>query len=170
MEFLLKFQTGLVGVIGFTGVILTLVVNAYLGRRDRKAKTADATRTLISGLIAELEVIYLALEDAASTLPSGPTEGQYNVPLFSMSKIFEASLDTLGLLTPDVLTKVLDAYLGLDQLKNMVLIHGVKVNDGMSAQFDAKHARRLGRHFKDRAAAVREAIDLLKAAKAQLKN
>jgi hypothetical protein len=52
-----QFKTGIVGVIGFTGVIITLVTNAALARSARAAVVSQERETLRTALIVELTML-----------------------------------------------------------------------------------------------------------------
>lgn len=119
--FVKTYQTLIVGVLGFLGVMATLAFNAWLARNAEKRKIAHEARVLRTALVEEMKVQRDALMHAAETSERAeqPTDtGRYDAltPLRRWSDIFDKSIDKLGLLQPDEVAAVLDAYLPLREL------------------------------------------------------
>ncbi len=64
-----RFQTAIVGVLGFAGVIIALIVNARLARRAREWVRDDERASIRAALVAEMKVIKGSLEQGLITKP-----------------------------------------------------------------------------------------------------
>ncbi len=93
MELLAKFQTGIVGLIGFAGVILVLVVNAWIVRRQVRNQRDHESDTLARALLAELR-IYHQVFSGGVEIPTdhSPTERKLLVPAASATPVFDANV------------------------------------------------------------------------------
>jgi hypothetical protein len=132
VAFVKAYQTLIVGLVGFLGVMATLAVNAWLARRAESRKIAHDARVLRTALIEEMKVERRALvhgsdtSKKATSKKASPDEiidtERYSVltPLRRYTDIFDQSIDKLGLLTSDEVAAVLDAYLPLKELTGKI--------------------------------------------------
>ena len=124
LDLLEKFQTGIVGLIGFAGVIVTLVVNARLSRRNLR-ETHDHDRdTLARGLLAELRSSRRSLDRNLQQLRclDPVIHPGLNMPAHNATPVFDSSIARLGLLPNECIDPVLNAYLCLKEFdRSMVL-------------------------------------------------
>jgi hypothetical protein len=118
--FLRTYQTLIVGVLGFSGVILTLAINAWLARCADRRKIAHEANVLRTAIIEEMKIQRSALVNSEETLKQQvdlkKTSPTVLIPLQRFTEIFDKSIDKLGLLTSDEVAAILDAYLTLRQL------------------------------------------------------
>jgi hypothetical protein len=119
--FIATYQTLVVGILGFVGVMATLAFNARLARRAEDRKITHEARALRTALVEERKVQRDALMHAADTSKQtdAPTKLGRNdalTPLHRWSDIFDKSIDKLGLLRSDEVATILDAYLPLKEL------------------------------------------------------
>jgi hypothetical protein len=105
------FQSGLAGVLGFTGAIITLVVNARLARKARLTTIQDERSALRAALLAELRMANGRLVRNAEIFDKKRVNKLgAAIPLERTEPIFESAVEKLGLLTPREITAVLAAY------------------------------------------------------------
>jgi hypothetical protein len=126
-----KFQTAIVGAVGFAGVIATLVTNARVARLAREATINHEREALRIALREELKVAHngLVMGERNFQLADQPA-GELLIPTQSMTAIFNELLDKLGLLGGDQLQQTLDAYLSLQQMNSTLLLFGRRSQDG----------------------------------------
>lgn len=123
---LATYQTAIVGLIGFLGVVLTLFASARSARQQELAtRQEDWARVLEErkhrrqgmerALLAELRVHRHAIAGALNDLrrPKGNTDPVV-VPNRETA-IFDNHLEHIGLLQPEVLDKILPAFLALHE-------------------------------------------------------
>jgi hypothetical protein len=117
-EFLRQYQTLLVGGLGFTGVVATLAMNAWLTRRQHDRQVQHEARVLRTALRAELEVIREAFRDRIQTIDSTkPGAGKSMlVPLETMSDVYASLIDRVGLLSETETRAVVRAYVLVRQM------------------------------------------------------
>jgi hypothetical protein len=121
-NFIRAYQTLVVGLLGFAGVILTLLVNAYLQRAQDRRRAKQEARGLRIALMEELRVQRMVLEEVVESLDTAENEngdagGRFGlVPLERYSRVFDRSIDKLGLLTGRELAYVFAAYLPLSAM------------------------------------------------------
>jgi hypothetical protein len=120
-DFVRTYQTLIAGIVGFSGVIITLLVNAHLVRAQETRKEQRDTDALRKALVEELKVQKDALkrteESVAELLsqPSGPGSAGL-LPIYRFSNVFDISLVKLGSLEGSEVAAVLQAYLPLRAL------------------------------------------------------
>jgi hypothetical protein len=128
IAFLKSYQTLVVGLLGFLGVMATLAFNAWLARKSERRKIEHEANVLRRALVEEMKVQRDSLINAAEGAKRGADEnaaGARNdvlTPLLRFADIFEKSIDKLGLLTSDEVGAVLDAYLSIKELTPKIRI------------------------------------------------
>ena len=116
VEYLERFQTSVVGVLGFTGVILTMIVNAKTQRGLQSTQRQHDVRSLRTALLVELKENVRMYEDRISTLSKADGTHHALMPSRVTNSIFQSSLSKVGLLSADVVESVLRAYLLLEEM------------------------------------------------------
>ena len=115
LEVLERFQTSLVGVLGFTGVILTMIVNAKTQRDLQSAQRQHEVRSLRTALLVELKTNVQMYETRISDLSQA--DGMHHALIQSKvtNSIYQSSLPNVGLLSAHEVESVLRAYLLLEE-------------------------------------------------------
>ena len=116
LELLERFQTSLVGVLGFTGVIVTMIANAEIQRNLQSAQRQHEVRSLRTALLVELKENVRMYEDRISTLSKADETHHALMPSRVTNSIFQSSLSDVGLLSADEVESVLRAYLLLEEM------------------------------------------------------
>jgi hypothetical protein len=101
-HFIKTYQTLIVGVLGFAGVVATLFINAWRQRKTERRRIEHETRALRIALIEEMKAQRNALVHSAEGAKEAKNTsggGSALTPLRRWSNIFDGSLDKLGLLT-----------------------------------------------------------------------
>jgi hypothetical protein len=100
MDMLAKFQSGLVGLLGFFGVMMTLWWNARLARQARQETYDREAQSLRSSLIEELEILRLDMAtnywDIVDALTSG-SDVRTLLPFIPIT-VYPEVIDKLGTL------------------------------------------------------------------------
>lgn len=103
-----KYQTSIIGALGFIGVIITIVVNAKLARNQHERELSLEAAAIRTTLIVELTNLKNSYEDRVRT--SGKHGGSILIPKYVSDKAYCQLLPRLGLLTPKELELVMTAY------------------------------------------------------------
>lgn len=106
-----EWQTLGTGIIGFAAVILTLVVNAALGRKQQNEQRCHEREVLRSSLVEELKIQREALQGNVEEMraESDDPQSDWSIPLDRMDDVFQANLSRLGLLSTEEVSKVIEA-------------------------------------------------------------
>jgi hypothetical protein len=128
--FLQEYQTLIVGLLGFTGVIITLRMNARLNREQHTRQIEHERTALKAALSTELSIIRDTFRDRIEMIGDPPgTQGMW-VPLGTMTDVYSRAIDKIGLLTRDQVNLVLRAYLLIqavpDRLRLMQGMHEIQ--------------------------------------------
>ena len=115
---LMHFQTAIVGIVGFAGVIVTLYTNARIARTVRRAAIEHDRETLKASLIEELKILRHSFVTNAEGLPQMEARGGEHAvtSAVDMTPVFDSQISKIGLLTKNQLEKSLSAYLQIKQL------------------------------------------------------
>lgn len=132
MEFVEKFQSGIVGLLGFVGVIITLIVNAKFAREERQEARKHDRDALTTALTEELRLVKLAFQDRVDTIVKAEADKSEGimVPLDSMTEAYDHFVPRLGLLSRKQVEKVMAAYLSVKQVPAKITLIGAKYGDG----------------------------------------
>ena len=123
-DVLKDFQGGLVGILGFGGVMITLLYNARTARAVRQQVIVHERTTLRVALSVELKMIANSLKGIQESLvgpapdpePGTPAGARETAPLLPF-EIYSANLGKLGLLDPYQVDAVILAYSTLKSLQ-----------------------------------------------------
>jgi hypothetical protein len=111
-----RFQTFLVGLLGFAGVIYTIRMNARLTRQQHERELIQEQTALRTALIAELGALRESYEDRSHSLREKDSGQSALIPEFVSNQVYDHLLDCIGLLTADEIASVMDAYLLVAEL------------------------------------------------------
>ena len=132
LHWLERYQTLVVGGFGFLGVIITLFVNAWLARRERRHDLAKERRTLRVALREELKINKQSFETNTKRLEEKDQEGAGDlvIPRGTMDDVYTAFVPKIGLLSSRETEKVMLAYLTLREFHRSVrLLSGDEVTE-----------------------------------------
>ena len=118
------FQTLVVGIIGFAGVIFTLWFNASQNRNQRHDERRHESHALRVALIEELKI---TRESIAHNLANIDTSQDAFVPTDPMDDAYRAFTHKIGLLSNFEVEKVMYAYLTLRTYNAKLFLIGVPV-------------------------------------------
>ena len=104
------FQTLIVGMLGFTGVIYTLYTNARLAREQHTRNVAHEREVLIKALRAELGLIKKSFSGKSISLEADREHADAFFPEETHTKVYHAFISKLGLLSPEQASAVIVAY------------------------------------------------------------
>ena len=164
------FQTLIVGVIGFAGVIITLVLNARYAREQRREERHHECQSLRTALIEELRINRESLAhniDAINNGVSVPSEtGGYAMPTHPMDDAYRAFTHRLGLLTRAEVSKVMFAYLSLRTYHTSLFLIGVPTHaSDRYVKVPAQNAQLLSGGLKSLIGPIEGAIEVLERAR-----
>ena len=111
-----RFQTFLVGLLGFAGVIYTIRMNARLARQQHEHELIHERTSLRTALIAELEALRSTYKDRSHDLRKDDSGNSVLIPEYVSNQIYRQLLDRIGLLTPEEIRLIMDAYLLVNEL------------------------------------------------------
>jgi hypothetical protein len=165
-----EFQTLTAGTIGFAGVIITLVVNAWYAREQRREERRHECHTLRAALMEELKINRETLvsnmnkvRDSAYDLPEA---GGYFVPTDPMDDAYRAFTHRIGLLSQAEVSKVMYAYLSLRTYDAKLFLIGVPPHTGdRHVQVPANNAPLLFGMLEHLIGPIEEAIGVLERAR-----
>jgi hypothetical protein len=118
LDLLRQFQTLVVGIVGFTGVIITLLVNARLSRLQHVRQVEHERTVVRTALKAELQAVAQSYRGRIEHLEDTHSQkyGGALLSLDSMTDVYKSMIGRLGLLSESQVQAVLNAYLLVEQL------------------------------------------------------
>lgn len=116
LEIFERFQTFLVGLLGFAGVIYTIRMNARLVRQQDERKIMHERTALRTALIAELGAHQKTYLDRINTLRGDNNDQSALIPEYVSNQVYYQLIDRIGLLTAEEIESVMDAYLLVTEL------------------------------------------------------
>lgn len=159
-----RFQTGIVGAVGFVGVIVTLVANAWIARRRDAALRAHERETLIRGFSAELRAYRQVIASSAESLNTeSPADGELQIPAHSAMPVFDANVGRLGLLDESQVGPVWDAYTMLKEFDRALVLFSKPDQSGLFRAVPAARAAKVRQMFGGMVPKLDSAIAVLEA-------
>jgi len=135
IDFLRTSQPIVVGLLAFCGVIVAVMGNSHIARRERDVKILNDKRSLKVALLEELKALKRSMDFRDGDLAKTPNE-VYALADDPQTDLFRSSIDKLGLLPQAVLSKVLPAYLSAGHLpKNLRMFQHENTPAELSAHF-----------------------------------
>ena len=111
-DWLTQHQTWIVGIVGFTGVILTLIVNANLARAQFVRSSLHQANVMRRAMLADLRSVasslQLRIEHAKRT--DHKPGSKFLAPTKERLEIYDHSIVNIGLLTSAEVSAVITAY------------------------------------------------------------
>jgi len=102
LQYVSPFQTAIAALLGFVGVIITIIVNGFLARRLEKFKFNQERQGVASALRAELEIISRQIDVYIRNLPMATDITAFPIPILkdvdNFGLIFNALTAKLGYL------------------------------------------------------------------------
>jgi hypothetical protein len=98
----------------FAGVIVGLIGNGRLQRRDREARRWHDRKVMSSALITELSFLVKSYEDRVQRMENA--QPYFDVPMVVETEVYDSLRDKIGLLEPEQGGKVIHAYLAAKHL------------------------------------------------------
>ena len=136
-KMLQTYQTLIVGTLGFLGVIITMLANAYLQRKQYERKIQHETNSLRVALKTELKANRQSFEGRIEQFQE--SDEYYTDALVqnrSDDKIYNRLLDNIGLLTEKEIEKVSEAYAFLAEVPYRIrIIVGTDAIGGFNDEF-----------------------------------
>lgn len=111
-----KYQTLVVGLLGFLGVICTIRMNARLARDQRERQLNHERAALRTALCAELVIIRDIFEDRSQMCKEDDSGNSALIPEYVPNQVYHHLLDRIGLLTIEEIEPVMQAYLLVAEL------------------------------------------------------
>ena len=116
------YQTFFTGLLGFTGVIVTMVVNANHQTKLQSRQMEHEVRSLRVALKSELVANKKSYEDRIQQLNEPREFSHALVPNNTVDHIYKTLLDKIGLLSEDEVENLLKAYLLIAELPYRIRI------------------------------------------------
>jgi hypothetical protein len=110
-----KYQTIVVGLVGFTGVIVTLYANSRLDRKQHEREILHEERALRQALISELRILRGILEDRSQAKLEGPYS-DCMFPALIPDTVYQTFLPRIGILSKEEVSAVMGAYVLVAEL------------------------------------------------------
>ena len=104
------FQTLIVGVLGFSGVIYTMRVNSRLSREQHERNITHEREIMKKALRAELQLIQKVFTDNSKESPDNSEESDTFFPEKTYIDVYQAFVGKLGLLSLEQASAVIKAY------------------------------------------------------------
>lgn len=165
-QFLSDFQTLIAGLIGFTGVIITLLINAWLSRRQHYRAIEHETGTIRTALIAELELIEKSFQDKSVPSKDGEKPSDAFHPGSTPQPIFDNFIEKIGLLSSEEVSAVIEAYTMVNEAPSRIQLlfagHDPSFNKQGYIFIRAKHEKTASGIYENFLPAIREALAALK--------
>ncbi|TLS75295.1 hypothetical protein FE236_09380 [Mariprofundus erugo] len=156
------FQTLIVGALGFTGVALTLLVNAKSSRKATARQIEHETHALRTALIAELDLIRTSFQGRGAPSISGEQPTGAFFPVHTPQPVFENLIGQVGLLSEKEVSAVIRAYTLINEASQRLQI----LSFGHDPSFDrpgyiyirAEHEKTASSIFENFLPAIEEAL------------
>lgn len=104
------FQTIIVGVIGFSGIIVTLRMNSRLSRDQHERSIKHDREVLKTALCAELDINRKSFSDKSLSTEEEHEESDAFYPIEMNTMVYQKLIEKLGLLSTEEVSAVINAY------------------------------------------------------------
>lgn len=113
----------LTAVLGFVGVIITLLFNAWMQRKAREEDRAHRRKTVAAALIAELEILRKCFDDNARHSKEAASAGVGSYfPSRTWVMVFPHLIKDIGILSPEAAKSTVEIYMSLETFFEKLLL------------------------------------------------
>jgi hypothetical protein len=127
LHFLQTYQTVVVGFIGFSGVIITLVTNAKISQIAIERMESRRAKNISVAVQAEISMIRDLMQLLVETDFRVDEGGSVVIPLESNDEIFRSQLSNIGALSLDELRAIARVYSEYASFQNKLILAGKKI-------------------------------------------
>lgn len=120
--FLKTYQILVAGIVGFTGVTVTMIANAYMNRSQHSRGVDHERQTLRSALRAELTANKEAYELRMEQFSEPKSDNHALMPNKVLDRVYSTLLGKIGILEVDEIDKITRAYQSLLEVPYRVRI------------------------------------------------
>lgn len=160
LEFAREFQTGIIGVVGFLGVIATLKANAHLAREMEESQYNRRRNFVKTAVIEELKLFHWIFENGHRDME--PKQGE-SLLVPKMNRLVTSELmSELAVLEPEDMKVALMALFNVDEVYKRLAIIGKPSGDHYFAVSSAAY-HSLKKINEDAAAKLKIAIETIEA-------
>ncbi len=114
------YQTLIAGVVGFVGVIISILANGFFARKQHGQGIAQRRKSIISAIKAELHVNLKSFEGRAEILKTPPNGKRTAFPVKVFNDVYKEMLGQIGYLTEEECRCIINIYLLLEEFPNRV--------------------------------------------------
>jgi hypothetical protein len=133
------YQTVFTGILGFTGVIITMLANAKMQRNQQERNNRHRANSIRVALKSELNSNKLIYEMRIEQIGGTREDQSILVPSRIQDNVYRELLKDIGLLSEGEVEKILDAYGLVSELPyKMKIISNSKSSEGEPIQLDGK--------------------------------
>ncbi|ENS5608791.1 hypothetical protein ACE1RU_003731 [Vibrio mimicus] len=162
---LFHYQTLVAGLVGFLGVIISILANGYLARKQERAQRFHEKDTILAALRAELKVnlATIKMRSEQLSIPSPSHRNQGYLPILVFNDVYKSSLHKIGVLEDKQAEQVIKMYLLLEELPTkMQLLSGTELVSSSFVLFSTIE------HRQHAAAEHKVLVDMLKSTLAKI--
>ena len=159
VEIIKEFQTAIVGVIGFLGVIISLSVNARVSEANRSKTRLDKAKSIAVVLQAEIELLLGAVMLGEQTTEAAQDD-EFKFPLLK-ARFSENVLHGLGELDPTTCRAVIIALSKIEGLVATSKLFATDVDEDYIT-ISGKHVAHISMLYASSTTSLEEAIQALK--------
>lgn len=128
-----QFQTLLTGVLGFSGVIITLFVNASLARCQAARFLRNEQESICAALNAELTIRRNSIQKSIADFRKIKNQvGEVIIPIIPRFAVYDALLPRIGVLSSRKVQVIMNAYLTDETLLKSLILLGKRDSDHVS--------------------------------------
>lgn len=136
LDLLAKYQTFLVGLLGFTGVIITMVVNAKTQRDLQARQRQHEAQSVRTALRVELKANVEMYEHRIKDFSRSDGDRDAILPSTVVNRVYQTLLPEIGLLSVEEVELVHRAYLLLEEMPyRLRLLVGTDGVGGLNDEF-----------------------------------
>ena len=105
-----KYQTFIVGILGFGGVIITIYMNARLSRSQHERQIAHDRRAFRTAISSELRIIKKILDGRCKQIDEDGEKSSAFYPEHISTEVYNKLINKIGLLSQHEIETVIEAY------------------------------------------------------------
>jgi hypothetical protein len=135
-----EFQTLIAGLIGFAGIVISLLLSAKLARNQRRSERSHDANGVRTAINAELALAVEIFSHAVKKQEGKPFSGVYLIPVIKLGHVYRTLSDKLPLLNKNELEKIIRAYSIIETHYAKLTVIGSLTIDGFHIQIENNYA------------------------------
>lgn len=158
LEFIKQYQIFCAGIMGLSGVVITILANGYYSRKQYARDIQKQKASISAAIKAELEVNRSTFEERIKAIEKAP--GKFCMPVKQFMDVYQKNLDKIGILDAEQVRRIVSTYLLIEEVPYFAQFHAIDRDDNYIV-FDQSKIQSVKKILIERLYEIQKTIEMI---------